>query len=797
MPSLRHAPRSLITITAAAALQLGGLPGAPPANVEAQSPGTASAFDDARARELLARARDARLRTDSAIRSYDAITRQRISVGMSVTRLGRERLLFRHENATRVRWSRGTGAVIDVLGARSVVPVVEGLESGAEVHVDVSDATPVPYFPGRDAVWLGLDVAKPHVDDDEVIHPLAEGAEEHYRYATGDSVAIRLPDQSRIRLVELKVRAREPRWNLIVGSFWFDAATAQLVQAAYRMAVPMDVWSVVEEEGDDEDVPAAVRALITPMTGTIEAVTIEHGRFRGVWLPIVQAVKGKARAGVFRVPFELEESYRYSSVNVDLDSLPMIAVMDSTRNGEGYNGAGGVGVAIERRSGDDSSETESGDTLVTVSGFDSDTMPGNARGRRDRDRDRSQCETSDTRVFAEERHDGALAVTLRIPCDTTLLVSSPELPPSIYDEGEELFNAAAREALIESLDLSLQPEWSPQPPDVRYGLEDGLLRYNRVEGISAGIGIASVLGRGYTGEAYARLGSADLEPNAELRISRSNGRRTIAFGAYRRLAVVGDWGNPLGLGGSLNSLLFARDEGFYYRTIGVELTGERETAGIPIVWRVFAERQGDADVETQFSLAHLMNDVRFIENVDAVSGNIAGMDLRWSASFGLDPHAWRALADLRAEAAAGDFDFARGALDLTLSHGIGARLDGAVTLGAGFSGGNVPAQRLWYLGGSYTVRGQQPSAQAGTPGAGDAFWLARAEIGSSFPAVRPVLFADLGWAGDRSTWAHPGLPMSGAGAGVSFMDGLFRFDVARGINPDDDWRASMYLGSRF
>jgi hypothetical protein len=40
-------------------------------------------------------------------------------------------------------------------------------------------------------------------------------------------------------------------------------------------------------------------------------------------------------------------------------------------------------------------------------------------------------------------------------------------------------------------------------------------------------------------------------------------------------------------------------------------------------------------------------------------------------------------------------------------------------------------------------------------------------------------------------------PMSGVGAGVSFLDGMFRFDVARGIYPRKQFRVDLYLESMF
>ena len=81
--------------------------------------------------------------------------------------------------------------------------------------------------------------------------------------------------------------------------------------------------------------------------------------------------------------------------------------------------------------------------------------------------------------------------------------------------------------------------------------------------------------------------------------------------------------------------------------------------------------------------------------------------------------------------------------------------------------------------------------------AGETFWMTRVELGTSFVAARPVVFADMGWAGDAARWKHPGRPASGAGVGASFMDGLIRFDVARGIFPRAGFRSDLYVEARF
>jgi hypothetical protein len=63
--------------------------------------------------------------------------------------------------------------------------------------------------------------------------------------------------------------------------------------------------------------------------------------------------------------------------------------------------------------------------------------------------------------------------------------------------------------------------------------------------------------------------------------------------------------------------------------------------------------------------------------------------------------------------------------------------------------------------------------------------------------ARPVVFYDAGWAGRRDDWRHPGRPLSGAGVGASFLDGLIRLDVAKGIRPERGVKAYAYLEARF
>ncbi|HTK49308.1 MAG TPA: ShlB/FhaC/HecB family hemolysin secretion/activation protein [Gemmatimonadaceae bacterium] len=734
----------------------------PPKRIEVTPAHLASAFRDPGARAILLVARAARERQDSALQAYDATTYQRVSAGLGFSRFGRDRLAFRSEGATRVRWRRGVGAYVDVTGSRTVVPI-----AGKSAHVDIEGSlSPIPYFPGSETLWIGASAARRAVDENEgIVHPLAEGSEAYYTYESGDSATFRLPDGRAIRLRELKIRPRTPRWNLAVGSLWFDKSGGQLVRAAYRMSVPMDIKQVAEEDDSTafDDVPRVMKPMLFPMKAEINAVGVEYGLYQGrFWLPRVQIAQGGAQVGYIRVPFKLEQKFAYDRVNAGEPLPPIPAASDSAHDGES--------VSIEVGEGKGKAARDS------------------ARAARRAARDR--CDSTGVRRRVRHRDGMANPVMVVIPCDSTRLANSPDLPKSIYDEGDETVHSAEIDALVsQALAMGAQAGFAPTPIALAYAP----IRYNRVEGLSVG-GIADQqLGAGYSVHALARIGVADREPNVELTGARSDLRRTLGLTLYNRLVSASDWGNPLGTGASISAFLFGRDEGFYYRASGVELSSVPDQRGpLNVTVSLFAEQERDARQRTTFSLARAVRGSQFEPNITTERALWAGARLRATQSIGEDPQGFRLFDDLRLEAAHGDTGtYGRAALDATLSHGIG---DGAaaLTLAAGTSAGTVPLQRNWFLGGTQTVRGQRPGTAVG-----DAFWLARAEVAHGIGAVRPVVFGDIGWAGDRTNWSRIGRPLSGAGAGLSILDGLLRFDVARGIQPEKQWRVDMYVEGRF
>ncbi|HEY5061501.1 MAG TPA: ShlB/FhaC/HecB family hemolysin secretion/activation protein [Gemmatimonadaceae bacterium] len=748
-----------------------------------------TAFKDATARATLLRARVARLTQDSALISYDAMSYSRISAGMGFTRIGRDRLLFRQENAARVRWQQGVGVWIDVRGHRSVFPMVGSDDAKEEMKDEMNDPdmnAAIPYFPGYEPLWVGNGMARAQVDESEIVNPIADGAEAYYTYSTGDSVSFKLPNAAVIQLREVKIRPREPKWNLAVGSLWFDTRSGQLVRAAYRLSVPIDIWAVAKADDPKsmDDVPRWVKPMITPMKAEVTAIAVEYSLHEGrFWLPRLRLAEGSAQVSFMHVPFKMEESFTYASVN-GKDSLPPISVATNEPRPRMPDSL----TADQERLWRDSVRTARRAHVAAVA----DSVH---RGLRTAENHRVQCDTADTRVTTSTRYGSELRIAMRIPCDESKLEKSPDLPHSIYDPGDELFGAKDLDALkAEALSLGVQAPMTLRlsalpPPSVAYG--PSMMRYNRVEGLSLGGSIEQEVGGGYSGRAVARIGLADHEPNVELTAMRTNLSESIHLSGYNHLVSASDWGHPLSFGSSFSALMFGRDEGFYYRASGVEVGGDRQTSiggGARLDWRAFVEEQRTAGVRTNFAV----DGADFPPNLVARRGTYVGVAGRVNHDYGLDPAGLRVLTDLRFEAASGDSLYGRAALDLTVSHGLGP-LAGALTLSGGSSVGGLPPQRMWYLGGSQTVRGQSPD----TSQSGNAFWLSRAELGANDAGIRPAVFADLGWVGDRTKLSQVGRPLSGVGAGVSFLDGLFRFDVARGINPRKQYRLDLYLESKF
>jgi hypothetical protein len=387
------------------------------------------------------------------------------------------------------------------------------------------------------------------------------------------------------------------------------------------------------------------------------------------------------------------------------------------------------------------------------------------------------------RCWREMRGDSALVVV--VPDDSAAMLASPELGEPILQMGDLITEDEIR-SMADAIGALPSTPWQPRlalPSGVGALLQHA--RYNRVEALSLGLSGSLDLGPAEL-RGTARLGLADLVPNGEAALIRTTPAARWSLTGFRRLAAANPDTRPFGPINSTLGLLAQRDDGEYYRTLGIEATVQNVNSGW-VSARVYYQQERPAETETNASLPHLFDkDNLFRSNFTADSAVQLGAALTLRGNRAVS----RAVAfgaEATLDGATGDFDFGRGSATARLLVTPDGPLAGGLTLSAGTSTGSVSQQGRFFLGGPGSLRGYTGGVMAGP-----AFWVARAEIGNSFPAARVTLFSDLGWAGERSQFSN-GKPLVGVGVGGSFFDGLIRTDLARGLRDPTGWRFEIYV----
>jgi hypothetical protein len=715
---------------------------------------------------LILRAREARSERAEGFGSFEMTFRERIYVGLRGDVVRRERAMYHQERAARIHWMENGDRVIRWLGARAGVPI-------AGIAVDFDDPETADFFdtdfdfidPGTDKMFLGSDWA---------IHPLADDADRYYRYRSGDTLRIQISGLERmVTLVEAVVEPRESRFELVAASLWFDDETAVMVRAAYRPARPFDLE--VDEPEDAEDVPG----FLKPIRASIDFVTIDYGlQELRWWLPNRMAFDGYAQlGGLAQTPIRMEWLFDDYVIDgpeeLDLAELPA-GWTRSVRNAEPDS------VWRQRRR---------------------DAW----RDRRGREAN-EEAEDSEAAVIAAEAADAAAdssdldgdkprVVVIIPPADS--LRESPDLLEPFMDGESIAFSDEEIADVRDRLGQVRMPTAGLPGPRFNWGLGPGLIRFNRVEGLSPGVRFDVGAGPDTHFETSARIGIGEWEPYVELGVFERTPDHSIGFNVYHRLVDVGDWGRPLGMGNSINTFFFAYDNGMYFRTTGAEVKGSLAGTLWRVEARAFGEEHRGAKKNTDVSLPNLVGDNPFPENMTADRSTQFGTSGRVRLFSGVDPAGAILSTTIWGEAATGDFEYGRLAAQGAMSVPLFWRLLGAVEAGAGTTFGTPPTQRLYYLGGPYTLRGFEIGSTVG-----QAFWLGRAEVGYGFKvtpmeetpvggAFRVVAFGDFGWAGPRDAFGTEGYRAS-VGAGLSILDGLFRLDFAKAVRGGNDFWIHLY-----
>ncbi|MBR9989039.1 MAG: BamA/TamA family outer membrane protein [Gemmatimonadetes bacterium] len=707
-----------------------------------------ASFADEGTASLVRRARAARVRTDHSIRSYTAIVRSRIAAALRMPL--KDRTLFRQETAARVRWSRDAETVVQMLAARTQHPGgVEAPKSPSGMGIDEL------FDPGEDRMYFGLGNSTREDDNDDfwIEHPLGDAAERHYRFASGDTLTVRLQDGLTVRAIELRVTPRRDDPHTVRGTLWIDAGSGALVQAAYRLARTVDIMRDMDAIDDDdrEDI-GKVPGFLKPFEFDITLMTVEYSLWEMEhWLPRTMRFEGMARAGVLRFPAATD--LNYDMLDVELDSPDAAARFRGTEDDS----------ARARHA--HRIESEAAQRVAAEWGVAED-------------------------VRTIERKNKGRQVMVLVPRDSAALLNSDQLPPPIWSDAPGF----ATRSELDELSSRLASLGGPVRRDITthfgWGFGEGeMLRYNRVEALSIGARFAAALPQ-LDAAATVRFGLGDLHPNAELALRRETMVRTLELRGYHELATVDPARAALGVGNSLSALMFGRDAGEYFRASGAALTWAPPPASRR-AWdaTAYAEYQNDVARTTHIALPRLWTDSVFRRNITAAEAMQYGGTLRLMPWWGTDPARPQFGIEMLLQGETGDFDLARASITLRgaahLVHGL--RVGAEVA--AGSTAGDVTPQRLFYLGGANTLRGYEPGTVAGTSMARGRLEIART---ASFGAV--ALFTDWGWAGDREDIRSANQRWA-VGVGTSLLDGLLRLDLAHGLRNPRGWRLDLHLDS--
>lgn len=741
---------NVITAAVAVAANLVPVPGA------AQSRFVPGAFEDAVARELYTRAYDRWHALDTAVAGYTALIRQRVA-GTLRTPL-RDRLLYSNEHAVRTWWRRGARPVVLALGNRTRHPGRDFLLGRGEA--DRLDAMPYaePFSPGDDHLFFGWnredDVGPPGSDGREVMHPLAEGADLVYSFRSGDTITVSLPSGRVIRAVALQFTPLLADAFRLTGTLWIDPPSGTLVRAVYRPSAALDlVRDVDDAEGPPDAVMRLMPGVFKPMTLRLNSVFVDYGLWEFEhWLPYRAGWEVLATAGVLKGRILVDVSYEIESVTGAREDPAAAAPLTEDQD-RAYVAA-----------------------ILAAEGAGYELM----------DSGRSVARGKTSRFI--------------VPKDLSLLEASSHLPRPIWEDTEGFASAEELRNYIGSLADVPLASYSSTPWAFRYGWgSPGMIRYNRVEGLAAGLEFDAVVGGPYTLRTAGFFGLADGKAKLRAGLERSTEARRLVLGGFHELRAADP--RHLGFGNSATAFFGGRDEGEYFRATGVDLTwmpprGERE-------WfraRAYHERHAAAESRAAFALFQAFDDEwRFRTNLMADEADETGAEFAGTWWWGEEPDRTQAGVEwygqvarsrpVEGAAAAANFfrgsAVARARIPFAGDDWTGWRL--GLEAGGGATWGDAPAQRAWFLGSASTLRGYDPSVMRGP-----SFVRGRVEVAKVFEGMGGSVFYDVGWAGERAAF-DGGDVLSAAGLGITVLDGLIRVDVANGLRgPEKRFRFYLY-----
>ncbi len=681
-----------------------------------QAPTDTATYADEATRALVAVARARHRSQDTLVQDYQADLRFRTSFSLGRRTWGEAQPLQIEEQEARLAWQRPNLLQLDMVGRRDWV---WDSEFGDRPRPRWNSPFFVPRALGDSVRLFGR--YRDLTPRAAAPHPLSADGEEHYRFAVGDSMVIRLPElRVVVRAVTVVPKRSGPAY--VAGELWIDQATGDVIRFSFRF-VGTALWDQVA--GKD----SAEQARDNRLTNEFLQVTVdlEYALIQQrYWMPARQVVAGRVvgtPVGLdVALPFETVSTFRNYRVNTGL--VLEFPAWDSLR----ALSARVEAVRAELRRGS------------RTNGFDMiRTMPGGGRWLTHwppEDSLRAYDEWGDTlsRRTGDDARQEIRAMTGRL----ARLVDS--LP------GEMIGRPLAGFGIVRAAEL---------------------FRYNRVQGTTLTLSGRTPTPFSFTElDALVRYGVADhrVMGRAQLRRDAPSGRFTAT--AQRDLVSTDPWFDGLTLGSSLRAALAGRDDGSYLLALGGRMQWEGGlTRGAELTLSGWLEDQRSAATQARATLPRLFGrSGRFGPSTPVREGLAAGIGLRVDQGW-LVPE-WR--VDVQTQMM-GRNVATRAAVEwhAPTPSGWDLRL-----VAGGAVGSRQMPQLGVQVGGVGSVRGYDVGSQRG-----EVAWasqLTRSLSERRFSSW--YLFADAGQAAAVDRLGQTPV-LVGAGGGLALLRGLIRMEI--------------------
>lgn len=350
--------------------------------------------------------------------------------------------------------------------------------------------------------------------------------------------------------------------------------------------------------------------------------------------------------------------------------------------------------------------------------------------------------------------------------------------------GANLIIAAVTVLLQSSpADTTAKPSPTLQPSDtapaelaagLAYERLPDLFQYNRVQGLSLGIGYRLPVPEMSRTALYGtvRYGFSDERVTGRLSAAHDMSEGRLQLSGYHDLTDVDPFSPGRSFTNTFNSLLAGHDNGDYALSDGAAATVELSVGpALDLSLRAGVEHQRSVTRTARSAINDFFGGSgRFPPNPPIKEGVFGNVSARLSS---VRRPSWNLAVDLLGGAGQ---TTARLYGDIRRTFGRQREVVIKVKAGAG----TEPAlpQTLFRLGGLHTVRGFEYGTVRSP-----AFWAAQLDLAPIGGRVRPVVFLDVGQ-GSRISNLFSATALVGGGAGVSLFHGLLRLDLSRPISPD-------------